>query len=132
MVREITLKRRQHRSRAEWAALVDESYNSDLPARKFCNERGISPAMLYKWRERLKAKEPDHKTLVSSGCYRIIIESPAFVPVKIASEELPAGKMSECQARISSRFILQSSSGVKIEFPSGCTAQELRLVLEVL
>ena len=132
MAGEIKLKRRQHRSLSEWAFLVDESYKSGLPIRKFCGERDICPAMLYKWRERLKTKEPGHKPAVSRVCDRMIVESPAFVPVKIVSEEPPPDKALDRQARINSRFILQSSGGVKIEFPGGCIAAELRLVLEAL
>lgn len=140
----IKLKPWQHRSRSEWVVLVDESRQCGAPVRKFCAERGISSAALYKWRSRLR-KEPGAKAVTPDAFSTISKENLAFVPLKImAIGEKPPVILSpespdtsrlavpESLSRINSRFILQNAGGVKIEFPGGCIATELRLVLEAL
>jgi hypothetical protein len=141
---EIKLKPRQHRSRGEWVGLAVESRKSGIPVRKFCIERGLSAAALYKWRSRL-TKEPGLRASNPGAFSAIDAENRAFVPVKImaiaekppvilspesvSTSQLPApGPL----PHIISRFILQGQSGVRIEFPGGCMAPELRLVLEAL
>lgn len=132
MASEIKLKQRQHRSRPEWSVLVEESRKSGMPVRKFCAARGISVCALYKWRSRLGCKDQSQQLGVSAASGKITKINSAFVPVKILPDEFSRSKVPEPLSRIKSCFILQSAGGVKIEFPSGCTGAELRLVSDVL
>ena len=144
MANEIKLKQRRPRRHAEWVGLAIESRKSGIPVRKFCIERGISAAALYKWRSRL-TKDPGLSASNPRAISAIDADNRTFVPVKIMAiaekspvilspESLNTSRIvaPEPLPRIISHFILQSAGGVKLEFPGGCAGAELRLVLEAL
>mgnify|MGYP007080334078 CR=1 FL=1 len=111
------------RGAAEWGVLIVEADRSKMSARAFCTKHDISAAGLYKWRSRLKKKAAFVPVQVRSelGDTRINPGSqPAFLP------PFPHPPL-----QITSPLIIHSSSGLKIEFPSGCLGSELRLVAEV-
>lgn len=107
--------RRPARKREEWILLVKEASINGESVQEFCARRGITEHSFYKWRLRLRAEGS-------------ALKEALFVPVRVRAE----AEMLSPPSQIRSQFFMHGAGGVRIEFPSGCTAEELTLVAGVL
>ena len=49
------IAKRNHRSRAQWQALIARAEHSELSLTEFCRRESVSTASFYSWRRRLRA-----------------------------------------------------------------------------
>lgn len=103
------------RKREEWIWLIEEASRSGKTVREFCAAYDIAEHSFYGWRRRLRGEEDTRREAL-------------FVPVRVKAE----AKMLSPPSQINARFFVQGAGGLQLEFPSGCTEAELRLVARVL
>jgi hypothetical protein len=109
--------------REDWERLIAEAEGSSETVQDFCHRHGIAVHNFYQWRSRLRAEVRGRTDKQDKQD-----KHPLFVPVHVSA----GTKMTLVDVGIGSRFMVQVGGGVKLEFPSGCTGDELRLVMEVL
>jgi transposase-like protein len=130
-------KRRVSLKRSQWEALVAEADNSGESARAFCLRRGITQHSFYKWRLRFQkealAVKKAPRNSNGSSAFAVIKtrNNDKMASPKVASIFLPK-KEAAAPTKIISPFILRGTKGLRLEFTSGCTTSELKLVAEVL
>ena len=74
--------------RAYWSKLISEQKASGQKARPFCRERGIGEYSFYKWRRRLREREPVQFALLASGPTAAPRQRPALELVLRNGERL--------------------------------------------
>ena len=105
------------RKREEWQRLIEEAEGSGESVQDFCRRHDIAVHNFYQWRGQFRAEGKDRKD-----------KSPLFVPVHVRTEV----ETMVPHEKIGSHFMVHGNGGVKMEFPSGCSSAELRLVMQVL
>jgi hypothetical protein len=50
-----SISKRNHRSQAQWQALIARAEHSELSVAEFCRRESVSTASFYTWRNRLRA-----------------------------------------------------------------------------
>ena len=105
------------RKREEWEELIKEANGSSESVQEFCRRHDIAVQNFYQWRGQFRAEAKARKD-----------KSPLFVPVHVRAEV----ETMVPHEKIDSHFMVYGNGGVKMEFPSGCSSAELRLVMEVL
>ena len=78
-----TRSSRPRRSAEQWQALLDEWQTRAMPAKQFCNERGIGYASFCQWRKRLSAPDKNIEPERESD--------PAFIDLATLSSESSPG-----------------------------------------
>jgi hypothetical protein len=104
--------RRGGRSCEEWEGLILEASGSGLSVAAFCALHDVSVHSFYEWRRRLSGSRRSR-------------QQGAFIPV--VCEEAQGGEV-----RIASFFCVRRADGMSVEFPSGASSLELKLVISCL
>ena len=99
---------RDERKERQWQRRIDQWRVSGLSVRAFCAQHGLSPASFYHWRRVLA---------------RRAAEQPAFVPVQVVADAVPA------QA---SALEVVLTDGRTVRVAPGFDAATLRQLLAVL
>ena len=131
------VKRRRSLKCSQWAVLVSEAAKSSESTRAFCLRRDITEHSFYKWRlhfqkEAMVVKEIPHQSNRSSAFAVIKTSGSEKVASSRAAPIFAPKKASTVSSKIISPFILRGTNGLRLEFTSGCTALELKLVAEAL
>jgi transposase-like protein len=110
-------KRRLNRSVSEWELLIKEYEARSVSCAYFCELHEVNKNQVYKWRRHFLSKKQS------------ITEESAFIALAINREQ-----ESDQQniSNITSAIKISSSSGVVVEFISGCKYLELKAIMEIL
>jgi hypothetical protein len=69
-------KPRDERKAQQWRRWIQDWRASGLSVQAFCARRGLAPANFYAWRRTLERRDS---------------QQPAFLPVRVLPDEVPAG-----------------------------------------
>ena len=98
----------------EWGMAIQECRSSSLSVREWCRQRGVATTTYYRWeRELLTAAKP---------------VSCSSVPA-VTFAELPAQKMSR---NVAERTATLRIGNVSLDIYSGCDAEQLKMLVELL
>ncbi len=76
--------KRREQARAYWRGVIAECVASELPAKVFCEQRGLSADAFYTWRSRLREALPESGTFVPVGdSVRMEVELPNGVKLRV-------------------------------------------------
>ena len=106
-----------HRTESEWKILIAKYESRSVTCAYFCEQYQVNKGQVYKWRQYFSSQE------------KSVSEESAFIPLVINNEqESDQSNLSN----ITSEIRISSSSGVVIEFISGCRYLELKAIMEIL
>ena len=106
-----------NRTEAEWKALIAQYESRPVTCAYFCKLHQVNKGQVYKWRQHFSSQE------------ELISEASAFIPLVINNDQ---ESDKENVSNITSEIRISSSSGVVIEFMSGCRYLELKAIMEIL
>ena len=106
-----------NRAKTEWKLLITEYEERSVSCAEFCKLHQVSKGQIYKWRQYFLSQE------------KLMVERSAFIPLTINNDQ-ESDKQN--YPNITSEIRISSSSGVVIEFISGCRYLELKAIMEIL
>jgi transposase-like protein len=106
-----------NRSKSEWKKLIEEYESRSVTCAYFCKLHKVKKGQVYKWRQYFSSQE------------KSVSEESEFIPLIINRNE---ESDNENYSNISSEMRISSSSGVVIEFMSGCRYIELKAIMDIL
>ena len=112
MARAVRLKGTKHWTKGEAKKAVDDFSASGLGLMDFCRQRGIHPARLRRWRERLLGKEASPSL-------------PVFLPVSMRQDATPTPPLHD-------PIEVVVGDGWVVRVPGGCSTDALRSVFAAL
>ena len=107
------LRTKKRVSNEEWEELVAEYKESKLSKYEFCKQKNIPRSTFYKW-DKIFAEKDKNKV------------KNKFIAIRVKDWE------EEGDAEIKSELIIESKSGIKIEFNKGCKIKEIKAIVGIL
>jgi len=107
------LRTKKRASNEEWEELVEEYKESKLTKYEFCKQKNIPRSTFYKW-DKIFAEKDKNKV------------KNKFIAIKVKDWE------EEGDAEIKSELIIESKSGLRIEFRNGWKIEEIGVIVGIL
>jgi hypothetical protein len=105
-----------NRTESEWKLLIAKYEERSVSCAYFCELHQVRKGQIYKWRQYFSSQE------------KLVVERSAFIPLTITNAQ-ESDKQN--YPNITSEIRISSSSGVVIEFISGCRYLELKAIMEI-
>jgi len=109
-----TKKTKAYHSKAEWITLISEYRNQNQDKKVFCNNNYINVNTFSWWMNKLEPKATNN----IKNNKKALISKSQFIPVKLQP------------SFINKEMVLELPNRIKINFPQGCEAKQLKLILE--
>lgn len=106
-----------NRTESEWKLLIAQYEERSVSCAYFCKLYQVNKGQVYKWRRHFLFQKQS------------VEEESAFIPLAINNDQ---EFDKENFSNITSEIRISSSSGVVIEFISGCRYIELKAIMEIL
>ena len=101
------------KSKKEWEGIIEEWKGSGLSKYEYCREKKIYRSTFYKWCKKLRDEQEE-------------LGKSRFIPIIIKDRE------KEREEGIKSELSIESASGIKVKFKSGCKIEEIKAIVGIL